>query len=232
MVDADASVVLEGVAEVVPVGELAGFVGVERSEGVGVAEVEEVAEAGAGLGLKEGVADPVGRFVAVDVFRDDVEVAADDGGCLVEEPVVHLQGEPVHPVEFVEEFVGADGVSVGEVDVDDAEVADLGFEEARVGVGEVAREGGVEGLDGEAGEDGDAVVGFLRDGGCVVAEFLEGTGGEVGSFEFLEEEDVGLLLPEPAKDVIEPGADGVDVPGGDPDGEAPCSGLRGTLVLD
>ena len=223
VVDADAAVVLEGVAEVVPVGELAGFAGVQGAEGVGVAEVEEGAEAGARLGLKEGVADPVGRFVAVDVLGDDVEVAADDGRCLVDEPLAHLSRESVHPVELVEEFVGADGVSVGEIDVDDAEAAELGFdagfEEARVTVGGVSGEGCAEGFDGETGEDGDAVVGFLRDGGGVVAEFLEAIGGEVGSLELLEEEDVGFLLVEPAQDVIDPGADGVYVPGGDPDGE-------------
>lgn len=219
VVDADAAVVLEGVAEVVPVGEVAGFVGVQGAEGVGVAQVEHGAIAGARFGLKEGVAKPMGGFVAVDVFGDDVEVAADDGGCGVVEPLAHVFHEAVHPGEFVAEFAGADGVAVGEIDVDHAEAADADFEKTGVAVGDVAGEGSADGFDRFAGEDGDAVVGFLGHGGAVVAEFLESIGGEFGSFELLQEEDVRFLPVDPAQDVIETGTDGVDVPGSDPDGE-------------
>ena len=223
VVDADAAVVLKGLAEVVPEGELAGFAGVEVAEGVGVAEVEEGAVGGAGFGLEEGVAEPGGGLVAVDVFGDDVEVAADDGGDGGLEPAGHLYLEALHPGELVGELVGADGVAVGQVDVDDADALDDGFEEAGVAVLLVAGEGGGDGLDGMWGEDGDAVVGLLGDGGGAVADGLEDVGGEVSAFELLEEKGVGLVGLEPGEDEGEAGTDGVDVPGGDSDGVAPYS---------
>jgi hypothetical protein len=79
--------------------------------------------------------------VAVDLFGDDVEVAADDGGDIGAEPGVELEREAVHPGELVVELFGADGVAVGQIDVDDAQAVDEGFEKARVAVGFVAGEG-------------------------------------------------------------------------------------------
>ncbi len=219
VVDADAAVVLEGLAEVVPEGELAGLVRVEMAEGVGVAESEEGAVGGAGLGLKEGVADPGGGLVAVDVFGDDVEVAADDCGSGGLEPAGHLLEQALHPGELVGELVGADGVAVGQVDVDDANAVDDGFEEAGMAILLVAGEGGGDGVDGMARENGDAVVGLLGDGGGLITDGLEDIGGEVSAFELLEEEDVWLVDLEPGDDERETGTDGVDVPGGDSDGE-------------
>ncbi len=218
MVDADAAVVLEGLAEVVPEGELAGFVGVELAEGIGVAEGEKGAVGGAGFWLEEGVTEPRCGLVAVDVFGDDVEVAADNGGDGGGEPAGHLSLKASHPGELIGELVGADGVAVGKVDVDDADAFDDGFEEASVAVLLVAGEGGGDGLDGMQGEDGDAVIGLLGDGGGLVADGLEDVGGEVSAFELLEEEDVGLVEFKPGEDEGETGADGVDVPAGDSDG--------------
>jgi hypothetical protein len=227
VVDADAAVVVEGGAKVVPVGELAGFAGVEGAEGVGVAEGEPVAVALARFGLEEGVADPGCGFVAVDVFGDDVVVAADEGGDAVGEPAVEADKEAVHPGEFVGELLGADGVAVGEVDVDDAQAGDVGFKEAGVAIRLVSGEGGGGEFDGSAGEDGDAVVGFLSNGDRVVAKGLEDFGGEDFALELLHEEDVGGLAVEPALDVLDAGANGVDVPACDFQGRVPgCSDLR------
>ena len=161
--------------------------------------------------------------MAVDVFGDDVEVAADerrDGGG---EPGGHLELQAGHPGEFVGELFGADGIAVGQIDVNDANAVDDGFEETGVAVLLVAGEAGGDGFNGQAGEDGNAVVRLLGDGGGVVAETFKVLGGEIGAFELLEEEDVGLVDLEPGGDVVEAGADGVDVPGGDADGGSPCS---------
>jgi len=67
-------------------------------------------------------------------------------------------------------------------------------------------------LDGRAGEDGDAVVGFLGYGNAVVAERVEDFGGKHLSFELLHEQDVGVLALEPALGMLDSRADGVDVP--------------------
>lgn len=225
VVDADAAVVLERLAEEVPISEEAALARMKGAEGVDVAEVEQGAITGTGLGLEEGVARPGGGLVAVDVLGDDVEVAADDGRDRVVAPKGELADEAVHPIELVGELVRADGVAVGEIDVDDAEAvcptSNEDFKEAGVAVGLVAEEGGADGLDGVARKDGDAVVGLLGDGGALVADGGEDVGREVGAFELLEEEEVGLARAEPGGDVVEAGADGIDVPGGDLDGGAP-----------
>jgi hypothetical protein len=128
---------------------------------------------------------------------------------------VELKGEPVHPGELVVEFFGADGVAVGQVDVDDAEAVDEPFEEAGVAVGFVAGEGGGDGFYRLAGENGDTVIGLLGDGSDMVAEVFEGGVGKLRGFELLQKQDVGGVRLQPGGDVVEAGADGVDVPAGD-----------------
>ena len=218
VIDADAAILFEGPQEVVPEGEPAGFSRMEGAKCIDVAHIEHGAETGAGLGLEKGVGHPVRRLVAVDVLGDDVEIAADHSGSGRAAPGGHLQDESVHPVELVEEFVAACGVPIGQIDIDDAQPGDEGFDETGVRVLVVARQSGADGFDGVAREDGDAVVCLLRDSDRFVAERTEGKGGKLGGLELLEQEDVRLLGLEPRGDVSEAGADGVDVPGGDADG--------------
>lgn len=122
-----------------------------------------------------------------------------------------------HPGELVGEFVGAHRIAIRQIDVDDADALDEDLEEAGVAVFLVAGEGGADSFEGVTREDGDTVVGLLRDSGAVVAEVFEDIGGEVRAFELLEKKDVGLASFEPRGDVVETGADGVDVPAGDLD---------------
>ncbi len=223
VINADAAVVLEGLAEEVPVGEEAALAGVQRAEGVDVAEVEHRAIAGAGLGLKEGVAGPGGGLVAIDVFGNDVEVAADYGRYGVVAPKGELADEAVHPVELVGELVSTNRVPVGQIDVDDTEAMHDHFEEAGMTIGLVAAQGSANGFERMARQDGDTVVGLLGDGGALIADGGEGISGEVGAFELLEQEEVGLVRAKPGGDVVEAGTDRVDVPGGDLDERLRCA---------
>lgn len=74
MVDAEAGVSGVAVAEDAPEGP-GGGVGVEASECVGSAAVEQAGELGAGFGLDEGVFGPGAFVVDVGCGGDDVEVA-------------------------------------------------------------------------------------------------------------------------------------------------------------
>lgn len=218
VIDADAAILFECAEEVVPEGELTGFTGMQGAKGVHVAHIEHSAEAGAGFRLEKGVGHPVRWLVAVDVFGDDIEIAANHGGRGGAAPGGHLQDEAIHPVKLVKEFVAAGGIAIGQIDIDDAQPGDEGFDETGVSVLFVAGKSGADGFDGMAREDGNAVVRLLRDCDGLVSERLEGEGGKFSSLEFLEQEDIRLLGLEPRGDVCEARADGVDVPGGDPDG--------------
>ena len=71
--------------------------------------------------------------MAVDVFGDDVEVAADRAWVCLLQPERHACVEAVHPGELVGELVGADGIAVGQIDVDDAHAADHDLEDSARG---------------------------------------------------------------------------------------------------
>ena len=58
VIDANAAIMFEGLPEVVPEGEEAALVRVQRTEGVGIAQFEQVAIVCPGLGLKERILDP------------------------------------------------------------------------------------------------------------------------------------------------------------------------------
>lgn len=129
--------------------------------------------------------------------------------------------QAVHPGELVGELVGADRVSVGQVDVGNAQTSsvrlNLRLEKTGVAVGLIAGERGAQGFQRVTGEDGDAVVGLLGDGRALVAEFAKGVRGKVGALQFLQQKHVGLALGEPRGDVGEARADGVYVPACDMD---------------
>ena len=158
----------------------------------------------------------------LNVFGDYGEVAADDsmdGGL---EPPGHLRLKTRHPGKLIGELLGTDGIAVGEIDVDDPDSLDNNFKEAGVAILLVAGEGGCDGFDRVAGKNSDAVVGLLGDGGRLVSQGAEVVGREISTLQFLKQEDVGILRGQEGRNVIEAGADGIDVPAGDSDGRTPC----------
>jgi hypothetical protein len=72
-------------------------------------------------------------------------------------------------------------------------------------------------VEGQLGEERDAVEALLAVGLDVVAEVLEGLPREGGilDLDLLEADDVGLHFADPLHGALDPGADAIDVPGRD-----------------
>ena len=202
-----------------PVGGAVGPPGVEAALGeVGAGDVDPAAgrlRGGEGLDLDGGVGDdPEELLVAPDVVlaRGDVEVADEDGalGGRVGGPGAEL-GEEVELVGElrVERRVG-EVAAGGDVEVvDDGAGRKAGGDVAGVAAGaEVAVR---EGLERQAGEDGDAVVGLLAaDGDVGVAEGAEAIEGE------LLDRGLGLLEAEDVRAPPRAGSGGRPARGGGP----------------
>lgn len=189
MIDADAVVFGPCPGLVVPEGIVSGAV-MHGAEGFCQAEMEEFAEGGAGFRLEEGIVHPFFRIVTIFVFWDDVEIAANGKG-----DVVFAQGfqafiQALYPVEFIGEFFGTDGVAVGQVYIDQAYAAGFKFEIAGLFIVFIAGQGVFDHLNRGFGEDGDAVIGFLCDGGSMPAELFKVLMWEVEAFEFLHHQDI------------------------------------------
>lgn len=58
VVDPDAAIVLEGLAKIIPEGELSGLAGMQRPKRIGVTHGQQCPITFAGLGLKQGIAHP------------------------------------------------------------------------------------------------------------------------------------------------------------------------------
>ena len=117
-----ALVLLEGAGLIVPERVTMRLV-VAGAEGIGQPEIEERLEMGAGLGPEQGVVHPRIRIVDVLRRRDHVEVAGDDQVLLVGEQRFDALLEPGHPGELVDELLGAEGIAVRQIDIDEAERA-------------------------------------------------------------------------------------------------------------
>src|SRR5690606_16402812 len=77
-------------------------------------------------------------------------------------------------------------------------------------------------LEGDFAQRGNAVIALLSvDGDMFVTRLADvlHRKGIVDAFDFLEAEDVRLFFPEQSFDEIYPQADGIDVPGGDLEGQ-------------
>ena len=220
VINANAAIGFKGLAKVVPVGVLAGGLGVQGAEGVDVAQAEQGTVGGAGFGLKERVADPAGGLVAVDVFGDDVVVTGDDGG--FGEPTGHGLTQAFHPAQLVLKLVSTDGIAVGQIDIDYANRAgwsgDAGFEKAGLGVGLIAGQSISQQFNGVARKDSYAVVALLAEIDVLIAEVFKDCGRELQAFKLLQQKGIRLVRLEPGCNGRKPGFDGVDVPAGDLDG--------------
>lgn len=186
----------------------------EFPEGVEEAGVEYGLESGAFLGGEAVVAEVGFRVREVQFGVGDVEIAAEDYGLGGLESAKEGQERPVPVLSIVE--AGQFPLGVGDVDVDEEEVGELGGEHSSFAVmrGNADAGGYVEGA--MSGEDGGAAVTLLL-GGVPVG----GIGGGpalldvVGAgFGFLEAEDVGAVVLEVVQEVLaQHRAETVDIPG-------------------
>ena len=152
----------------------------------------------------------------VAVVGSDVEVAGEHQlrvrGDFLGQPFFQ-RGEPV---ELVGVFFAADLLPVRHVGADDAQITDSRRDQAflRVGVMRVAANDVGE---RRAGEQGDAVVGFLPGKSDVVASGLDLGLREVVILELglLQADHVGLCGRQPVQQLRQANLEGINVPGGE-----------------
>lgn len=159
--------------------------------------------------------------MAVDVLGNHIEVPADDHRHIFLFPGDHLVNQTIHPGQLVCEIDAARRIPIREINIHDARVRDGGFQKSRVTVGLIAGQRLVDSLDGQAREDRDAVVGFLRNRDALIAQLLERGLREFRPFQFLQQQDVRLVGGEPCGDMIDPRAYRINVPACDFQGDAP-----------
>lgn len=218
VVDAPANVASPAFAPGFPVGVRISSIGVHGTEAIDIAGGGEAFQPGTFLGEKAGAFDSLSRAGDIDVQPCDVEVAHEDD-------LATSSAKGIHPHEKGFEECLFEGQAfalfsaVGEVSGDDGEVAEVGFDDAALGV-----EFGDTKARPERSrcvlekKEGAAIAGAL----CGVPEVLvtEFTpGGRVhllrGSLDLLHAHDIGLVPFEPGTEVsgAEGGAKAVDVPG-------------------
>lgn len=215
VVNAPADVAFACAGQKAPPGVVAGAF-FEFAEGVDESGAQVGVEAGAFLGCEAVVVAVGGGVGEVQFGVGDVEVAAEDDGFGAAE-LEEVAEEGAVPLLAVRQ-AGEVASGVGDVNVDEEEVVELGGEDAAFGV----VSGGVEAC-------GDAAWSDLgEECGAGVAFALGGVppGGVVGGPElfdavrvaagFLEAEQVGAFGVEELEEIfLEEGAQAVDVPGDD-----------------
>jgi hypothetical protein len=129
--------------------------------------------------------------------------------------------QPLHPVELVGEFLGADRIAVRQVNAAYGQGALGGLHAAldvtRLDIGVAARQGTLGDLDGRARDQGHAVEAFLSHYFDPIPRSLDGGAGKLLflGLQLLQYQHIGLQAIEQGYEVSRPLADGIDVPGRD-----------------
>src|SRR6185437_175524 len=149
--------------------------------------------------------------------RHDVVVAGKHERHLACEETPGMRLEPRHPAELVGEFLGIDGIAVGQIERADTQVAERRLEIARLLVAGIARQAHQQVARRLLRQQRHAVIGALPDCLGVVAQALQLQRREIRgrAFGLLQADDVGLRLLEPGEQDRQPDLDRIDVEGGD-----------------
>ena len=160
---------------------------------------------------------PFFRCVAVSIGGRDVEIAQQNQFFMSGQFVAEKFGQGGKPLFFILEFRAIQGFAVDAIDIDDAHAVDGGSDDAALRVVGQGGQAGVYVLRFAAADDGDAVVGFLAAPNAVPAHHLQGGGGEfvLVELEFLQGEDVGLMVGQPVLHLRQAHVEGIDVPSRD-----------------
>ena len=155
--------------------------------------------------------------VAVGIGGRDVEIAQQNQFFMSRQFVAEKFGQGGKPLFFILEFRAVQGFAVDAIDIDDAHAVDGGGDDAALQVVGQGGQAGVYVLRFAAADDGDAVVGFLAAPNAVPAHHLQGGGGEfvLVELEFLQNEDIGLMVGQPVLHLRQAHVEGIDVPSRD-----------------
>src|SRR6185437_2005061 len=221
VIDAQALVAIPAPGLIIPEA-VAMRLGMEDAERIDQAEVEEGAEAAARFRTAQRVVAPAGGIVDVIVGRHDVVVAGEHERDLAGEQALGMRLEPRHPAKLVGEFLGIDGIAVGQIERADTQVAERRLEVARLLVAGIAGQADQHVARRHLRQQRDAVIGALTDRLGVVAEALQLQGREIRcrALGLLQADDVGLRLLEPGEQDRQPDLDRIDVDGDDLHGRA------------
>ena len=114
-----------------------------------------------------------------------------------------------------------DRVAVGQIERDDAQRALVGrenpFDETRLFIDVIARKAAIDLVEAQLRQDCDAVEALLAVRLDVIAQRLDLGARKtfVDRLDFLQADDVGRAFLQPVQQVVDAGADAVDVPGDD-----------------
>ena len=133
MIDAQAGVAPEIVSKVVPE-SVDALVRMQLAHGIGPALSDHVSKGLSRLGTKERVFHPALRLININLGRDHVVVAGEDGGRVGSEEILGMFRQTIEPTEFVIELGPRRRIAVGEIDATDDDVIDTRLDVAAVRV--------------------------------------------------------------------------------------------------
>ena len=167
-----------------------------------------------------------GRVVDVAGLQGDVEIPDHAQGVALALQFGQVALQAGQPFELVGVFLGAERGAVGHIEIQHPHTIDQGTDDAlllpqALGVvvaGQQGRKADLHVLQGHAADQGDAVVGLLAADLGPIAQGLEGFMGKAAVFHlgFLQAEQLGLVLLQPGRHLLEAAAHRIDIPAGNP----------------
>src|SRR5271163_3375218 len=217
MIDAQAGVASEIISEVIPE-SVDALVRMKLAQGVGPALSDQVGKGLSRFGTKERVFHPAFGLVNIDLGRDHVVVAGENGGRVGSEENLRVFRQALEPTELVVELGPRRGIAVGQIKAADDDAVDTRLDVAAVRVLGIAGQAATT-LDrfAAAREDRDAIPAFLAMPDWRVAGFADRRFRKffLRRLQFLEARDIRFEFGQPAQERRKPSADAVDVEGCD-----------------
>ena len=217
MIEAKPCVARPAIPQIVPEGVYR-LIGMERPDRIDPALFEKPAEQCARLRLNQRVLRVGLAGVDVALRRHDIEVSGEHHRNVFGIELRCMRQQALHPGELVGKFRARLGIAVRRVERGHKHAVDRGLDVTAMRVGwvtgePIARQDGLS----VAGKDGNAVPRFLAAPDRAISSLLDCVFREiaVGSFQFLEADDVRLGRLEPRQKIGEALVDIVDVEGRD-----------------
>src|SRR5713226_8657026 len=222
VVDPKPAVLRKGKHPIVPPAE-ATLLGVMLPEGVDQPKVADALERLPLAQREQRLSFPEDGIVNVARFGGDVEIAADDQRLLGLVAPIQVASQPLEPLQLELERRRIHRLPVGSVEADDPDSLNGGGDDSRLAVRGVIPHAPSHLRERSLRENRNPVVGLLARTNGEVSGRLQLEGGIffLCAFELLQAENVWLRRSQPGQEPIQPGANGIDVPGGDVHGASP-----------
>ena len=175
------------------------------------------AERGPGIGVTKDTLPPLLGASDVTIVRSHVEVTGQHQRLVGSIGPPKMAFEPGHPFELVTPLLAPDLLPVREVGRHDPDALDRRRNQASLVIGTVVGHPDRD-IDGFIpGQDGDPVVGPLAEDRGSISGGLQFGHRKVGigNLELLEADDIGIGSAQPVEESGQPGANRIDVPGGE-----------------